>query len=636
MSPHSEGVVVYSSNGAVETALSDDGSTFSSRPDVLRFDDAATHDPCHYEDAADPLASSVCSASSGPRASTPGTPGTPSTPSRDSVSGIFRSSNGNVFDRDSSSVFVSHSHAHSHGADRRATDDAPAASLPRRSNNSNGRGINGHSNINGRHSHNDAAESSPYLVPAPVDAEYDLICVGFGPASLSVAVAMHDALASGKRLLADGSSPKVLFIEKQGQFAWHSGMLLSGAKMQISFIKDLATLRNPRSEFTFLNYLHRHNRLVDFTNLSTFLPARVEYEDYLRWCSSFFTRLVQFGQQVVSVSPNDTGKSAIRSFSVRSEETATGKIHTYRGRHILIATGGQPSLPKCFPLKHPRVIHSSQYANVIHKIIPEASAPCRVVVVGAGQSAAEIFNNVASRYPNSNTRLLMRQEFLRPSDDSPFVNCVFNPEYIDTMFPKSAKYRNNLLSEARATNYGVVRLELIEALYERMYEQRREIGVDETRWPHRIMGGKHIVSMESHGDVMRVRVRNVHEDDSGCFHDVSDDEVIEADLVIAATGYRRDLHVGMLKDAWNLLPQATQNGLEFGKGISGWNVETEQGDRTIAVGRDYKVKFAAGTVAEDAGVWLQGCCEGTHGLSDTLLSVLATRSGEMVENIFGI
>lgn len=385
MAPHSESEGgVFPSSGAAEIALNDNGSTFGNR-----LDDAATDAPCHYGDAPERFASSASSASDAPQASTPGTPST------------------------SSGAFTSHC------ADGHAVDDARTTSHLNGHGNGHGNShSNGHSS-HGRHSHHDAAQSSPYLLPAPLDAEYDLICVGFGPASLSVAVAMHDALASGKKILADGSSPKVLFIEKQSRFAWHSGMLLPGAKMQISFIKDLATLRNPRSEFTFLNYLHRHNRLVDFTNLSTFLPARVEYEDYLRWCSSFFTRLVQFGQQVVSVSPNDTSRGAVRSFSVRSEEIATGKIHTYRGRHVLIATGGQPSLPKTFPHKHPRVIHSSQYANVIHQIIPKASTPCRVVVVGAGQSAAEIFNNVASRYPNSKTHLLMRQEFLRPSDDSP-------------------------------------------------------------------------------------------------------------------------------------------------------------------------------------------------------------------------
>lgn len=279
---------------------------------------------------------------------------------------------------------------------------------------------NGHANGHHQNGQQQAKEdrSSPYLLPAPLDSEYDLICVGFGPASLAVAVAMHDALAAGKKLLPDGGAPKVLFVEKQARFAWHAGMLLPGAKMQISFIKDLATLRDPRSEFTFLNYLHRQDRLVDFTNLSTFLPARVEYEDYLRWCSSHFERLVQFGQEVVSVTP-ESGDDAVRSFTVQSRDAATGQTHAYRGRNVLVAAGGQPSLPKSFPLKHPRVIHSSQYAHQIRKILPKANNPYRVAVVGAGQSAAEIFNNVQHLYPNSKTWLVMRPEFLRPSDDSP-------------------------------------------------------------------------------------------------------------------------------------------------------------------------------------------------------------------------
>jgi L-ornithine N5-oxygenase len=53
------------------------------------------------------------------------------------------------------------------------------------------------------------------------------------------------------------------------------------------------------------------------------------------------------------------------------------------------------------------------------------------------------------------------------------------------------------------------------------------------------------------------------------------------------------------------------------------------------VGRDYSVHFEQGTVQPDAGIFLQGCNEKTHGLSDTLLSILAVRGGEMVDRIFG-
>lgn len=262
-------------------------------------------------------------------------------------------------------------------------------------------------------------ERSKYLEASPADSEYDLICVGFGPASLAVAVAMHDSIAAGEKLRPDGAAPKVLFLEKQTRFAWHAGMLLPGAKMQISFVKDLATLRDPRSEFTFLNYLHRQGRLVDFTNLDTFLPARTEYEDYLRWCSSFFDHIVQYNNEVASISPVNKEAGVVKSFKVEAHNGKTGQIQSFTGRHVLVAAGGQPSLPKSLPAKHPRVLHSSQFANMAPQILNKQNAPYRVAVVGAGQSAAEIFNNVQTLYPNSKTWLVMRQEFLRPSDDSP-------------------------------------------------------------------------------------------------------------------------------------------------------------------------------------------------------------------------
>ncbi|KAM5342802.1 hypothetical protein ACJ41O_013768 [Fusarium nematophilum] len=459
-------------------------------------------------------------------------------------------------------------------------------------------------------------ERSKHLLAAPADSEFDLICVGFGPASLAVAVAMHDAIAAGQKLRRDGAAPRVLFLEKQTRFAWHAGMLLPGAKMQISFVKDMATLRDPRSEFTFLNYLHRQGRLVDFTNLSTFLPARTEYEDYLRWCSSWFDHIVQYNNEVVAVSPVNKEAGAVKTFTVQARNGQTGQTQTYRSRHVLVAAGGQPSLPQSLPAKHPR------------------DAPYRVAVIGAGQSAAEIFNNVQSLYPNSKTWLIMRQEFLRPSDDSPFVNSVFNPEYIDNLWPRSAKSRQNFLTEARATNYGVVRLGLIEHLYEKMYDQKREISDDETQWPHRILSGREITSVEPKGDALEIRVQHVQDGPLAGLINASDAEVLEADLIVAATGYQRTAHVDMLKGAWSMLPKTDEQRNEFNKGVNGWNVETKEGARKLAVGRDYQVQFAPGTVAENSGVWLQGCCEGTHGLSDTLLSVLATRSGEMVESIF--
>ncbi|KAK4447271.1 L-ornithine N(5)-monooxygenase [Podospora aff. communis PSN243] len=482
------------------------------------------------------------------------------------------------------------------------------------------------------HTEDITVTKSPFVRPSAPDIVYDLVCIGFGPASLAIAIALHDEMEAGRLK----TPPKVLFLEKQAQFAWHAGMLLPGAKMQISFIKDLASLRNPRSNFTFLNYLHKNDRLVEFTNLDTFLPARVEYEDYLRWCARHFDDVVKYQNEVVSVSPvKEDGP--LKTFTVGSRNIVSGEITSYTARNVVLALGGQPSIPKSLPAKSPQVIHSSQYAQYVPQLLSDSSAPYRVAVVGAGQSAAEIFNNVQNLYPNSKTYLIMRSEFLKPSDDSPFVNSIFNPEYIDRIYPKSSAYRAAFLDDARATNYSVVRLELIEHLYEKMYHQRRILGVDEKKWPHRILAGRKLVNVNEKGDKLQVKVAlslpgEVERQDGPLL----EEEDLEVDLIICATGYQRRAHVDMLKDLWSLLPENAENGSVQVARKDRWLVETEDArQRVLEVARNYGVRFTPGAVSPESGVWLQGCCEATHGLSDTLLSVLSTRSGEMVGSIFG-
>ncbi len=78
----------------------------------------------------------------------------------------------------------------------------------------------------------------------------DVIGVGFGPSNLAFAVAVEERQCSVSRPLS------TLFLEKQDNFVWHQDMLLPGSKMQISFLKDLVTLRNPHSRHTFISYLH--------------------------------------------------------------------------------------------------------------------------------------------------------------------------------------------------------------------------------------------------------------------------------------------------------------------------------------------------------------------------------------------
>ena len=107
-------------------------------------------------------------------------------------------------------------------------------------------------------------------------AVHDLIGIGFGPSNLALAIALQEREKAQGKL-------DVLFLDKQADYRWHGNTLVTQSELQISFLKDLVTLRNPTSPYSFVNYLKTHDRLVDFINLGTFYPCRMEYNDYLRW-----------------------------------------------------------------------------------------------------------------------------------------------------------------------------------------------------------------------------------------------------------------------------------------------------------------------------------------------------------------
>lgn len=421
----------------------------------------------------------------------------------------------------------------------------------------------------------------------------DLICIGFGPASLAIAIALKERNDSFL-----GPKPKVSFLERQSQFAWHSGMQLPGAKMQISFLKDLATPRNPQSPFTFLNYLYQQERLNQFINLSTFLPTRLEYEDYLRWCASHFEKqgAVSYEQEVVEVSPNITSRNAkVGQFRVVSRDSKTGKVTARVARHVVIAVGGKPMLPEEFPEDHPGVIHSSKYSNKVSDALPDRTKPYRIAVVGSGQSAAEIFNDLPSRYPNAKVTMIIKGTSLRPSDDSPFVNEIFDPERVDEIYSQADELRALCIAKDRATNYSVVRLDLLEHLYQRLYMQRLQ-NPDSEDWKLHIQTNRQVINVEgSETGRLLLKLKSVVGDGSE-----GTGEELAFDAVFVATGYVRNAHEWIMKNTQPLLrnyPDCCQDRLRF------------------PVRRDYKVDFDEEKVERNAGIWLQGCNEKTHGVS---------------------
>ena len=405
---------------------------------------------------------------------------------------------------------------------------------------------------------------------------HDLIGIGFGPSNVALAIALDEKRHGGKPLDA-------LFIERQPSFAWHPHMLLDQAHMQISFLKDLATLRNPTSRFTFVNYLHEQGRLTDFINLKSFFPSRHEFNDYLGWAAGQFEDACRYGEEVFEVVPEKQG-GEVPLLRVRSRGEG-GKVQERLARNLVVSIGGTPNIPESFRELRgdARVFHSSSYL----KDMARHPQPRKVAIIGAGQSAAEIFMDLQGRPGAPQVDFIMRARSIRPSDDSPFVNEVFNADFTDYMYSRDMDERAALLDEFAQTNYAVADLDLIQQIFKVFYDQK-------------VMRGNRLRMLRQH-DVRAVRAAADGIHLTLWDQDAGRESTVRYDAVVLATGYARDQHKDLL------MPLAPYLG-------------------DYDVDRYYRLKA---TSDFHPGIYLQGACEDSHGLSDTLLSVTSVRTGEI-------
>ena len=149
---------------------------------------------------------------------------------------------------------------------------------------------------------------------------YDVVGIGFGPSNLAVAATIQEESEGG-------AMPPVrsLFLESKPRYAWHPDMLLQGAQVQLTFLKDLVTLRNPQSRFTFLSYLRDKGRLNKFVNLRNFYPTRIEFNDYYCWVAQQLASQVRYSRRVLTVSPLAMGDGPrVELLKVKAENTVTG------------------------------------------------------------------------------------------------------------------------------------------------------------------------------------------------------------------------------------------------------------------------------------------------------------------------
>ncbi|MFG3381567.1 lysine N(6)-hydroxylase/L-ornithine N(5)-oxygenase family protein [Streptomyces sp. NPDC047999] len=423
--------------------------------------------------------------------------------------------------------------------------------------------------------------------PKRYPAVEDLVGIGFGPANLALAIAVEEHNARQP----PGSGLRAVFTERQREFGWHRGMLLSGATMQVSFLKDLATMRDPGSRFTFLRYLHEHDRLADFVNQKSFFPTRMEFHDYLRWCAAMVQDRVRYGWEAQAVVPV-AGDAAAGVLEVLTRPVGGAPQETtrLRTRNVVIGTGLRPRVPEGVSTGD-RVWHNRDLLFRAPRLGERVHR--RFVVVGAGQSAAETAEYLHREFPDSEVCAVFTRYGYSPADDSPFANRIFDPQAVDDFYDAPDEVKQSLLDYHANTNYSVVDTELIEQLYRTVY-QEKVAGTERLR----IWNTTSLTSVEELPDGVRARVRSLT---TGEHH------TLDCDAVVLATGYRGT-------DPRELLGPLAAECLTDGRG-------------RLRIGRDHRV---ATTERVGAGIYVQGAAtEHSHGITSTLLSTLAVRAGHI-------
>lgn len=413
---------------------------------------------------------------------------------------------------------------------------------------------------------------------------YDLIGVGFGPSNLALAVAASEL----------DETKQCLFFEKSASFQWHPGMLIEGTRMQISFLKDLATMRNPSSPYSFLQYLKDKGRLEYFINLKEFFPTRFEYQDYLKWVAASFAPQVHYATSVVNVTPVKHNQEAI--LSVEVEHSMTKERTTYYTRNIVYGAGGTQRKLEGEMASSAKIIQSKHFLPKFSNQFKDTTIPYSFSVVGDGQSASEIVTYIMNHYPQAQINLFISNISLHAVDDNPFLNEQFYAENKDFFYNSSEKARQVMLKDVQSTNYGVTDMEDLEGLYDLVYNERVR-GISRLK----IHPYSKLIELTEKGGQINAHIRNRINNEV---------EVLNCDGIVLATGYTRSLDKQMFKEMVPFLEM------------------TPDGNPKCT--KNYRLKTNTDV---DWGVYLQGYCETSFGVGDTLLSHLPFRSQEIFKDI---
>lgn len=420
---------------------------------------------------------------------------------------------------------------------------------------------------------------------------YDVLGIGFGPANIALAIAFEELkLPLSFR-----------FLERRTGPGWQEGMLLPESDIQNHPLRDLVTPRNPRSRYTFTNFLFENNRLFEHLNLPLQHPLRIEFNQYIQWVAGHFSSWVQYDCPVASITPIlEAGSGRVAAYNVQDDRGGR-----WLARAVVLAPGRTPNIPEPFAgLSDPRIIHLNDFLPALERVTAHKPHP-RIAIIGGSQSAVELLLHTAGNTSCQRIIGVNRNFGFRLKDTSPFSDEVYFPKFVDTFFHASDAVKHRLRQELVFTNYSASDRDVIDALYVLLYKNRI-LGRDTLELFH----NTEVQSVSTSPSGVCLTLRNT-------LNEARTRE--ELDLVVLATGFK-DLGTGPQREPFPGLLADMAELLEMRNGA-------------MVVEYDYKVRFRP-PPGEHAPLFLNGLCESSHGMGDAgSFSLLSLRSAAITQSL---
>ncbi len=283
---------------------------------------------------------------------------------------------------------------------------------------------------------------------------YDCIGVGFGPENIALAATFEEVFGH--------LNP--IFLERRNSFVWQEEMLFENALNLHSDIqniphRDLATPRDPRSRYTFLNYLHENGRFFAHLNMDLQMPLRPEFAKYIEWCAEELSGKTRRGADIVSI-------KHVADLNVLHLSARNGEM--WQTRNLVLGHGREPNIPDVFkPMLGEQIFHFSKYKSQIAKLYAQGAR--KVAIIGSSQTAAELLLHITEVYPDMDVHIIMRHFGFPLKDTSPFMSEIYFPEFTEFYFSASPEIKKRIDKDVYRTNYGAADMDVIAEVYRQIY-----------------------------------------------------------------------------------------------------------------------------------------------------------------------